>query len=243
MIQRPGLLYSVIEEMQQLEPRRGNTRPVRRQCNCRLLRNFRYLRDSNLWRRYTNSVRESLDAVMISSSRSHHQSCPLYSNCEQERTFSLNLSYCGTLLAATVRATLTMTRGAGGFSINPGLSYSRIVPSDSPAFALLDAWTDDIVSTQELQECFDRLLRQLSSLYSERKASPHDVDQYGNTALHVCIKPSGIFQLLTTLQKACHIFLGSIGYIEEEWLLVYFQFLRRLQGLGVPINKVDFEGG
>ncbi|MCJ1251633.1 hypothetical protein MMC30_008868 [Trapelia coarctata] len=120
-----------------------------------------------------------------------------------------------------------MTRGAGGFSIHPGLSYSRIVPSDSPAFALLDAFADNICSTQELQEWFDKLLRQLSTLYSERKASPHDVDQYGHTALH----------------KACQIFLESIGYIEGEWLLIYSQFLRRLQGLGVPINKVDFEGG
>lgn len=185
MIQRPGLLRSVMEEMQQLGLRHTQLDAARRRCTCRLQREFRYLQRCSLWWWYTRPMRRSLDAVMISSSRSHHQNCPLYSECEQEKVLSLNLSYRGTLLAATVKATLTMTRGAGGFSINPGLSYSGVVPLDAPAFELLQIDVEEMTSIEELQECFDKRIRQLSRLYSERKASPHDVDQYGNTVLHV----------------------------------------------------------
>ena len=174
-----------MDDMQQLGRRHIRLHSVRRECSCRLRRNFKYFRGSNLWRWCTRSMRESLDAVMISSSRLHNESCPLYSECEQENVLRLNLSYRGTLLAATVMATFTMTRGAGGCSISPGLSYSRVVPSDAPAFALLKIKINEMGPTKELQVCFDRRIRQLSRLYSEKEALPHDVDEYGNTVLHV----------------------------------------------------------
>jgi hypothetical protein len=90
-----------------------------------------------------------------------------------------------------------MTRGAGGFSISPSLRYTRIVPLDSPAFALLNINMDNFVTAKEMQACFDICIRELSRLYSERKALPHDVDQYGNTILHVRVNHSEVVLLLT----------------------------------------------
>jgi hypothetical protein len=123
--------------------------------------------------------------IMISNSRSHHQACPRYGEFAQEKILSLYLSYCGLFLAAAIKATLSITRGAGGFSISPSLRYTRIVPSDSPSFALLNINLDNFETAKEMQACFDTCIRQLSRLYSERKALPYDVDQYGDTVLHV----------------------------------------------------------
>ena len=246
MIQRPALFRSVIEEMQYLRPHRASPHSIARQCTCLTQRQSKYLRNNSIWRRRTESARESLYVIMISSSRSHHHNCPLYSECAHEKVLSLNLSYCGALLAATVRATLKMTRGAGGFSINPYLSYTRIVPSDAPAFALLNINMDELDSAKEMQACFDRRIRQLSRLYSERKAFPRDVDQHGDTVLHVCVSHLGIMLQLTILEKACRILItgGFIPVMVTDIHLVdvYFQFLRRLQELGVPLNIVNAEG-
>lgn len=79
-----------------------------------------------------------------------------------------------------------MTHGAGGFSISPNLTFSPVVPSSAAAFALLNIRFSRSTTTIDIQEYFDTRLQQLSRLYYERKASPHDTDQDGNTVLHVC---------------------------------------------------------
>lgn len=95
-----------------------------------------------------------------------------------------------------------MTQGAGGFSISPCLSFSPVVRSDAPAFRIIDTKLPIYVySAKEIQDCLDMRIQQLSHLYFERRASPHDTDQDGNSILHVCADLFGATLLLIKARK------------------------------------------
>lgn len=160
-----------------------------------------------------------------------------------------NLSYCSTLLAATVKASISMTCGAGGFAISPTLSFCPVTPSNAENFALFEVKTlypyrpFSIFTEDELQAFFDMRVQRLQRLYSERKASPYDVDQDGNTILHVCMNDVLSGRLLNATQKACrmaenYFYDISSSYLDER----FFQFLQKLQDLGVPLNKTNAVG-
>ena len=77
--------------------------------------------------------------------------------------------------------------GAGGWGISPDLFFTPIVASDSPGFALLDIKFQRWQETREAEKVFDLAIEKLKRLFREGKASARDVDQAGNTLLHVSI--------------------------------------------------------
>ena len=94
-------------------------------------------------------------------------------------------------LAKSVEATLQITRGAGGAAISMSMKLCGVVFNESPAFALFPSykpglgWPD--LSTVEASVLLMRgLVSKLEILFRESKASPTDVDSYGNTLFHVC---------------------------------------------------------
>lgn len=197
-----------------------------------------------------DSQKEAWNFVLYSKSVDHHHRCPVYNNeTEHERVLGFNVSYCGTLLAATVKASVSMTRGAGGSAISPTLSFCPVMPSNAENFALFEGVFSsfdnvlDEVTKDKWQEFFDMRVQRLQRLYSERKASPYDVDQDGNTVLHVCMSDVLSCRLLNATQKACrmaekYFHYTSSSYIDEN----FFQFLQKLQDLGVPLNKTNAQG-
>ena len=96
-----------------------------------------------------------------------------------------------------------------------------------------------------MHEAYNIRLQQLSRLYSERKASPHDTDQDGNTVLHVGKALLCIVLLLNVTQKACRIFYGFLRSdgpsMDIDTFEAYFQFLKGLRELGVPLNRSNAE--
>ena len=92
-----------------------------------------------------------------------------------------------------------MTRGSGGFSISPTLAFSPIVSSNGGAFKILDIRFEDDISAADMQATFAFRKQELSRLYLEGKASPHDVDEAGNTVLHVSL--GNIFPPSTQLKR------------------------------------------
>ena len=83
---------------------------------------------------------------------------------------------------------MSFTRGAGGFSISPRLSFVNVVPWDSPAFALLEAYKMDWDGVlKNPSKHAEKILMQMYRLFETGKASSTDVNQYGNTLLHVSI--------------------------------------------------------
>ena len=80
-----------------------------------------------------------------------------------------------------------MTRGAGGFSINPTLAFNSIVPSDSGPFKIMNTSFTFDASAADMQATFAFKKRELLHLYQQGKASPRDIDENGNTVMHVSL--------------------------------------------------------
>jgi hypothetical protein len=66
----------------------------------------------------------------------HLPDCPFYTSPRRIRKLGARLYSISRFLSAAAMATISVTTGAGGFSIMPHLSFAAVVPNDSPAFAL-----------------------------------------------------------------------------------------------------------
>ena len=85
---------------------------------------------------------------------------------------------------------MSITRGAGGFSVSPGLRRANVVPANNPAFELLDRFVDRLrtaptMNISEMELSLETGIQHLERLFCDGKASPYDVDLQGNTLLHV----------------------------------------------------------
>lgn len=196
LIQRPSLLRSACDEAVRAEPNlryviqgsdqvlcSSNFSRFRRQlrtprCSCRPSTAFKAFSAPRL----RGSTR-SLSAWFSLSYFKHCQDCPLFATSERKHSIGINLSYCGLILAKAARASISITRGAGGFSISPKLTFSPVVPSNSAVFSVFDFghW-DSVTDTQQKLKAF---LKTLGRLFQDGKASPFDVDEDGNSILHV----------------------------------------------------------
>lgn len=127
--------------------------------------------------------------VFETESTSHHSTCPLFTISAITTTAKFRIASCGTFLAGAVEASISITRGAGGFSISPVLRGARVVPYDSPAFALVSTHPfgrrRSLRSKRELEESMDANIHEIELLFQAGKASPYDVDLQGNTLFHV----------------------------------------------------------
>lgn len=124
-------------------------------------------------------------AKVNSSAVIHQKSCAFFKYAEKEKSWNLRVVYCGRIVARALRLSIDLTWGAGGYSISPSLSCNRLVSSQSPVFRLvLDSpWI--VHKAAGCSERIDSLMRSIGRLYQDRKASVHDVDENGDTILHV----------------------------------------------------------
>lgn len=187
------LARTVVEEKERLElvpvpPSRSS----RRGCSCVVQTGYQRLPNPISRRRNVDSP---WNIVLSSDSTHHHQRCPVYNECKHKR-LEFYMSYCGAFLAAAVKASISMTREAGRFSISPTLSFYSVVPSNAEAFELFDDSFRFVKSQDQLQDFLKIRVQKLAHLYSERKALPYDVDQDGNTVLHVRMSDFVLSRLL-----------------------------------------------
>ncbi|KAL9118762.1 MAG: hypothetical protein Q9187_004691 [Circinaria calcarea] len=238
LVQSPGLLHSTIEEKHQRESSIvGSSRARQRGCLCRTQSNYGSLRKAQRYRWDDRSTKNSWNANLHSSLRIHRRDCPLYDEIESERLVGMSISYCGTLLMGAIRASISMTRGAGGFSISPSLTFSPVVPSTAPAFALLNIRFTRDTTVNDMQQTYNIRLQQLSRLYSERKASPHDTDQDGNTVLHFFRVPSNMAPYLWTWISLR----PTLNFLKEfeSWVFLLTEAMQKAgEDLDICTNKV-----
>lgn len=197
LIQRPSLFRSVYDETGYLESTRNlsdytqktpfepgsSPRPffqaADQRCTCRpRISRKRSNRTHGKW-----FPRETWNVSFYTANSSHRRGCPTF--LQSKNAIGLRLSYCGYLLARTLEASISITRGAGGFSISPTISFSALVPSDSPVFRLLEFNFSSRTSVQDMSRSFNGRIQQIHHLFETHVASPYDVDQDGNTMLHV----------------------------------------------------------
>ncbi|ERF73404.1 hypothetical protein EPUS_08547 [Endocarpon pusillum Z07020] len=115
----------------------------------------------------------------------HLPQCPFYTSPQQIRKLGARFHSVGYLLSTAILATVSMKTGASSFSITPHLSFKAIVPSSSPAFALF-SWKN-YVRSATISEILDSIMPRLLRLFAERQASPTDVNELGQSLLHVAL--------------------------------------------------------
>jgi hypothetical protein len=126
------------------------------------------------------------------STTSHQKTCPLYKIAKQIETLGFRYSFRSRFLSTSIRATLSVTTGAGGLSINPQMSIFNVVPHGAPAFELLHPYHLCTLRERDAPSYMNNLcgflnttFHRLCNLFRDGKASPTDTDTFGQTLLHV----------------------------------------------------------
>ncbi|KAL3455574.1 hypothetical protein BJX64DRAFT_294919 [Aspergillus heterothallicus] len=123
-------------------------------------------------------------------STNHGPCCPLHNQNRNLVSLMFRHTFCNWFLRFSVTASLTMTKGAGGFSISPNLQFRAVVPDDSPAFKLLTkhsrfhTWDPLLIKRSEIRSTH----RKLFDLFHAGLASPTDTLENGTTILHAVAK-------------------------------------------------------
>lgn len=185
-ISKPGLLQEALRDIKEFDP----TPPSRHtnhpewnwntRCTCKDV-----YKSGGSWR-----VTSSFE-VTTKSTKSHRRTCPQNNDFLIHHTSVVGMrAVLGGFLSRVVEVSVSLTRGAGGFSISPNLTLKSMIRDNSPAFDLFpESHGFTFASQRGLSGAFaahtDRCLQQLKEIYSGGEASPYDIDYNGRTVLQV----------------------------------------------------------
>ncbi|KAF2490880.1 hypothetical protein BU16DRAFT_585229 [Lophium mytilinum] len=166
----------------------------------------------------------------------HEQDCPFHSSPMRSRSVRASLSCYGSFLAGTLSTELSFRTGAGGCSIAPSLSYSRIVAWDSPAFFLLECETDYFIrdrfsvpryykDTEDILDLLNAVPTKLLEIFARRQSLPTDLNERGQSLCHVVMK------LID--KRMCK---------DTQTVEAFLRILRVLVSVGAPVNRLDYSG-
>ena len=207
-ISRPSLLQSSADEnnrlavyVSQISDPSSSTeqadfptrRRIRKRCNC----NARYA-NSHGDRFPTSRCGQAFGhqgffRSSVTSTGWHDRKCPIYPSSLNVATARFTIGICGALLNRAIEASISIIHGAGGYSISPKLHCSRLVSRRCKAFELVRLRRRDIprMTTFGNWEAFlNGKIRKIERLFRAGLATPHDIDCYGNTLLHVRNQPT-----------------------------------------------------
>lgn len=182
LTQKPSLLRDVCQQTGDLplgaDARRWSPQSLG-SCNCPKRK-----KTAGYWIGNTNIFMRFVD------SSKHCRNCPFRFRSTKARMIGLGYFYPNRFLAHAIQATLSLTTGAGGFSISPQLSFRALVPRNSPAFSLvgfgrLGAYMHESNGTSSFSEYVENALKSLYRLFEDKKASPTDTTAEGETLLIV----------------------------------------------------------
>ena len=211
VMSKPNLQSSLHDELQDPQPTfrtsftelgsseesqsQSLVRPQRRRdrivghCGCRYRR--RKTKESSRW-----SIFTYFDESVVETQ--HETWCTRYHPSQVHHEQTRGVTYLGLhrLLNVALVAAFTRTDGAGGHSISPMVKYIAVVDSqrarsfrivDEIDEALLDIAMEsfDQIADGEIacQQVINHGLSKLKSLFSDRCASPTDIDENGHTLL------------------------------------------------------------
>ncbi len=129
----------------------------------------------------------------------HLPDCPQYRYSQRTDTLGAKYTYCTKALGYSVAVFMSLRTGAGGFSINPQLTFRAVVPWSSPAFQLFESQEFRRKSETRIRfscslDHANWILEQLYALFQAGTASPTDVLSDGSTFLHVCKPPNFLLE-------------------------------------------------
>lgn len=216
---KPGLLFdlkNITKAGNRISPKlklRGEQSQshILRCCTCGIAFTRKY--------RYWTSLQLSLN-----KSEEHRPSCRHYRCCKKSWTLGMQVLL-PQLLQKAIEFSFSITSGAGGFALSPGLATSRIInTSESPAFNLVQTAYQDLKRTVGFQPPFylstfhlgftpfdwsesaaveaenllNNLIHDIDSQFASGEASAWDQDENGKTLLHVS---NSLFGLITLLDS------------------------------------------
>ncbi|KAI9793626.1 MAG: hypothetical protein M1833_000712 [Piccolia ochrophora] len=231
LIQQPSLLDSTcrsfdtdyvgqsqrmfVQDTMTVKKRRRRTRPlVHQRCNCQPSRT------SQTW--YLASKLN----LLYQGTCMHSKDCQFYAFAERQETYLLRWFQPMSVLTRTINASMNMTRGAGGLSINFGLRLNGVIHDGSPAFELFDlrSWFHIMEQPQLLGERVDEVLNRLEVLFVTKQAGPGDLRRFDGTLLHVAVR-----HLID--------FAPSFLPVQDSYREGIAQLIQGLVALGVPLNE------
>ena len=164
-------------------------------CSCKTKQNSTYTEISSKNSYFRTASNSTWSFIFETESMDHQQACPLFVSSSSTTVAKFCMRRCGALLSGAIEASISITRGAGGLSISPGLRCAHVVPQDNPAFELI--YRLGIVFRKfsgrrpftivKLKLSLETGIQDLARLFRDGKASPYDVDRSGNTLLHVSL--------------------------------------------------------
>ena len=171
---------------------RDRRRKRNQKCSCKPKHNLAYTKTSPESSYFATTSTPKWKFMFKTESMSHHPGCHLFVRSCSITVTKVCMKRCGAFLSGAIEASISITRGAGGFSISPDLRCARAVPANNPAFKLLEhlrhvLFTSPAMNIGEVKLSLETGIQDLARLFRDGKASPYDVDLSGNTLLHVCL--------------------------------------------------------
>ncbi|KAL4886889.1 hypothetical protein BJY04DRAFT_43414 [Aspergillus karnatakaensis] len=160
----------------------------------------------------------------------HDESCALHVEGQQAVAISGSYTFCNRFLGLSVQVMMTLTRGAGAFTISPIIRMQAVVCSDSPAFNLIESYNYTEYSPEEFSDIFKYITATLLQMFSEGAAAPTDRLQDGSTILH-------------SLASSALLFIVRYKFFNNSQMGSCVKSLvRALLNAGVPFNERTFRG-
>lgn len=105
-----------------------------------------------------------------------------------QHTMGISARYtiCNRLLGISVNVMMTLTKGAGAFSISPTIQFRPIVANDFPAFRLLKEARDNANGVNS-SEILNKTRGALIQMIQKREVAPTEQLADGTTLLHVSV--------------------------------------------------------
>lgn len=178
----------------------------------------------------------------------HDKLCPLSKRYPKSTAVAIASQYCGAILARAIRASFTINRGSGGVAISHTLEIARMVPNNSRAFQLVDF---DLALTErkfkniiDLDKWLRDSVKELQILFDNGSASSYDVNEKGDTLLHVRIFVtllSDLMSLTSSLQATSKNIFRVARYqsrtlLETPFMELAVRCFGRLTELDIPLN-------
>lgn len=127
----------------------------------------------------------------IVANKPHMEGCPLYvANLKSSQSRTLGFTGIIKSMNTAIQLTFCTKTGAGGLAINPSLMYFGVVDvSTAPAFRVLHLLPAErsVYNPQarDHRVCLKAVLRKLQEIYGSGRGRPTDIDEHGNSVLHM----------------------------------------------------------
>lgn len=177
LLRKPSLLQSVCNraaevqnstnELSRRDDRRSPTElglsrvqyPSTALCSCKIGSTY----ESRNWSNgFLNLFRSSVISCI------HQKGCPLRISPRKKTIIRMKYSHCGFLLSQIISFSISISRGAGGSSISPNLTFRATVSDTSPAFSLFKSCEIGMASIQKISY-FTWATQELYRLFREKK--------------------------------------------------------------------------